>query len=117
MPSVWAVSNLFANEASSQRQPGRRFVVSGPDLAFLAEPLVFLVGRLRGIWHSQIRRVKKGSRSSQLNGFFDHGGIYLAAGLEGTVEHGHGLRFLGRIHRCLPLCGKRTVDACQDFHK
>jgi hypothetical protein len=47
--------------------------------SFLAEPLVFLVGRLRGIWHSQIRRVKKGSRSSQLNGFFDHGRIYLAA--------------------------------------
>lgn len=117
MPSIWAVSNLSASEASSRGKSGRRFVVSGPDLPFLTEPMAFLVGRLQGSWHSQIRLVGKGSRGSQLDGFFDHGGIYLAAGLEGTVEHRHSLRFLGRIHGCLPLCGKLAVEANQDFRK
>ncbi len=94
MPSVWAVSDVLVNGASSRAKSGLRFV-PGPDLPFLTEPLAFLVGRLQGIWHSQIRRVGKGSRGSQLDGFFDHGGIHLAADLEGTVEHRHSLRLLG----------------------
>lgn len=48
MPSVWAVSDVLVNGASSRAKSGLRFVVPGPALPFLTEPLAPLVGRLQG---------------------------------------------------------------------